>query len=158
MAASVRPTSLASALTVRCSLPLRMISLRAPDPRRACREQIIEVAADGNRSVVFSSHIVSDIERLANKIWILKDQRMYWQGDFDSLKDSIVRLHARATRPLPDSLPIPNALRVKRNGTTATAIVQGWRAETQDGLARELDAEIEIEQLTLEDIFLELHR
>jgi len=107
---------------------------------------------------VFSSHIVSDVERLANKIWILKDQRMYWQGDFDSLKDSIVRLHARATRALPASLAIPNALNMQRDGNTATAIVQGWRAELQDGLARQLEVEIEVEHLTLEDIFLELHR
>ena len=106
-----------------------------PVARRQFLEQIIEVAADGNRSVVFSSHIVSDVERLANKIWILKDQRMYWQGDFDSLKDSIVRVHARATRALPASLAIPNALSVQRNGTTATAVVQGWRAEMHDGLA-----------------------
>ena len=103
-----------------------------PVARRQFLEQIIEVAADGNRSVVFSSHIVSDVERLANKIWILKDQRMYWQGDFDSLKDSIVRLHVRATHPLPASLAIPNALRVQRNGTTATAVVQGWRAEMHE--------------------------
>jgi ABC-2 type transport system ATP-binding protein len=129
-----------------------------PVARRQFLEQIIEVAADGNRSVVFSSHIVSDVERLANKIWILKDRRMYWQGDFDSLKDSIVRVHARATRPLPAALAIPNALRQQRNGTTATAIVQGWRFEMQGSLAESLDAEIEVEQLTLEDIFLELHR
>jgi len=83
---------------------------------------------------------------------------MYWQGDFDSLKDSIVRLHARSAQPLPASLSIPNALSVQRNGTTATAVVQGWRAEMQDGLARQLEAEIEVEQLTLEEIFLELHR
>jgi ABC-2 type transport system ATP-binding protein len=101
---------------------------------------------------------VSDVERLANKIWILKEQRMYWQGDFDSLKDSIVRLHARSAHALPDSLAFPNALRVQRNGTTATAVVQGWRAEMQDELVRQLGAEIAIEQLTLEEIFLELHR
>jgi ABC-2 type transport system ATP-binding protein len=129
-----------------------------PVARRQFLEQIIEVAADGNRSVVFSSHIVSDVERLANKIWILKDQRMYWQGDFDSLKDSIVRLHARSTLTLPASLSIPNALNVQRNGTTATAIVQGWHAEMHDDLARQLGAELEVEQLTLEEIFLELHR
>jgi ABC-2 type transport system ATP-binding protein len=129
-----------------------------PVARRQFLEQIIEVAADGNRSVVFSSHIVSDVERLANKIWILKDQRMYWQGDFDSLKDSIVRLHARATQPLPASFSIPNALSVQRNGTTATAIVQRWHAEMHGDLAQQLGAEIEIEQLTLEEIFLELHR
>jgi ABC-2 type transport system ATP-binding protein len=129
-----------------------------PVARRQFLEQIIEVASDGNRSVVFSSHIVSDVERLANKIWILKDRRMYWQGDFDSLKDSIVRVHARSTRPLPASFAIANALSVQRNGTTASAVVQGWRAEMQEDLARQLEAEIEIEQLTLEDIFLELHR
>jgi ABC-2 type transport system ATP-binding protein len=129
-----------------------------PVARRQFLEQIIEVAADGNRSVVFSSHIVSDVERLANKIWILKDQRMYWQGDFDSLKDSIVRLHVRATQPLPASFAIPNALSVKRNGTTATAVVHGWQAEMHENLSRQLGAELEVEQLTLEDIFLELHR
>ena len=129
-----------------------------PIARRQFLEQIVEVAADGSRSVVFSSHIVSDVERLANKIWILKDQRMYWQGDFDSLKESIVRLHVRAKRALPESLMIPNLLSLKRNGTTATAIVKDWRPEIQATLSAELDAVLEVEHLALEDIFLELHR
>ena len=129
-----------------------------PIARRQFLEQIIEVAADGQRSVVFSSHIVSDVERLASKIWILKGRRMYWQGDFDSLKESIVRLHVRATRALPDSLAIPNSLSVQRNGTAATAIVRDWNADLHDELQARLDAELEVEQLTLEDIVLELHR
>jgi ABC-2 type transport system ATP-binding protein len=129
-----------------------------PVARRQFLEQIIEVASDGNRSVVFSSHIVSDVERLANKIWILKDQRMYWQGDFDSLKESIVRLHVRSKHTLPESLSIPNLLSLKRNGTTATAIVKDWRPDSEATLSAELDAVLEVEHLALEDIFLELHR
>jgi ABC-2 type transport system ATP-binding protein len=129
-----------------------------PIARRQFLEQIIEVTADGRRSVVFSSHIVSDVERLANKIWIIKDQRMYWQGDFDSLKESIVRLHVRATSALPESLPIPNVLKLKRNGVSATAIVKDWGPEVERTLSRELDADLDVEQLALEDIFLELHR
>jgi ABC-2 type transport system ATP-binding protein len=129
-----------------------------PIARRQFLEQIVEVAADGSRSVVFSSHIVSDVERLANKIWILKDQRMYWQGDFDSLKESIVRLHVRAKRALPESLPIPNVLNLSRNGTTATAIVKEWQPGIEETLSAQLDAELEVEHLGLEDIFLELHR
>jgi ABC-2 type transport system ATP-binding protein len=129
-----------------------------PIARRQFLEQIIEVTADGRRSVVFSSHIVSDVERLANKIWIIKDQRMYWQGDFDSLKESIVRLHLRATSALPDSLPIPNMLKLKRNGVSATAVVQDWGPEAERTLRREIDAELDVEELALEDIFLELHR
>ncbi|HUL83847.1 MAG TPA: ABC transporter ATP-binding protein [Gammaproteobacteria bacterium] len=131
-----------------------------PVARRQFLEQIIDVAADGARSVVFSSHIVSDVERLANKIWIVKDHRLYWQGDFDALKDSIVRLHLRAPRGLPDSLPIPNALTVQRNGVAATAVVRDWTAELHHDVADRLDrdVEVEIEPLTLEEIFLELHR
>jgi ABC-2 type transport system ATP-binding protein len=129
-----------------------------PVARRQFLEQIVEVAADGRRSVVFSSHIVSDVERLANKIWIIKDQRMFWQGDFDSLKESIVRLHVRATRPLPESLPIPNVLKLTRNGTTAKAIVRDWSPDGEASLSAQLDAELEVEHLALEDIFLELHR
>ena len=66
-----------------------------PLARRQFLEQLVETSVDGSRSVVFSSHIVSDIERLANRIWILKDGRLDWQGDLDSLKESIVRLHIR---------------------------------------------------------------
>ena len=129
-----------------------------PIARRQFLEQIVEVAADGRRSVVFSSHIVSDVERLANKIWILKEREMYWQGDFDALRESIVRLHVRSTRTLPEPLPIPNVLKLKRNGTTATAIVREWQPGAEERLSAELDAELEVEQLALEDIFLELHR
>ena len=67
-----------------------------PLARRHFLEQIVDVAADGRRSVVFSSHIVSDIERLANRIWIIKDGRLHWRGDFDDLKSSVVRVHVRA--------------------------------------------------------------
>jgi ABC-2 type transport system ATP-binding protein len=129
-----------------------------PVARRQFLEQIIDVAADGARSVVFSSHIVSDVERLANKIWIIKDHRLYWQGDFDALKDSIVRLHIRTPRGLPDSFSVPNTLSVQRNGSSATIVVRDWSDELHGETAGKLGAEIEVEPLTLEDIFLELHR
>ena len=51
-----------------------------PLARRQFLEQIVEISAGGERAAVFSSHIVSDIERLANRIWILKDGRFAWQG------------------------------------------------------------------------------
>ena len=41
---------------------------------------------------------------------------------------------------------------------TSSAIVHGWRAELMDTLVSEVGAEVEVERLALEDIFLELHR
>jgi ABC-2 type transport system ATP-binding protein len=129
-----------------------------PVARRQFLEQIIDVAADRQRSVVFSSHIVSDIERLANKIWILKDHKLLWGGDFDTLKDSIVRVHVRSAESLPAELSVPNALSVYREACYAAAIVRNWTDQLHSELETQTGAEVEVEALTLEDIFLELHR
>jgi ABC-2 type transport system ATP-binding protein len=129
-----------------------------PIARRHFLEQIVEVAADGNRAVILSSHIVSDIERLASRIWILKDRHLHCHGDFDALKDSIVRLHLRTPAPLAADIEIPNALHVQRDDAGATAIVRDWNEASAAAIAERIGAEIEVESLTLEDIFLELHR
>jgi ABC-2 type transport system ATP-binding protein len=125
-----------------------------PLARRHFLEQIVEIAADGNRAVVFSSHI----ERLANRIWILKDGRLHWAGDFDDLRDSVVRVHLRAMQPLQSHVQIPNALSVDFSQNQATAIVHGWSAELEAQIAEITGAELEVEGLTLEDIFLAMHR
>jgi ABC-2 type transport system ATP-binding protein len=129
-----------------------------PLARRQFLEQLVELFADGQRAVVFSSHIVSDIERLANRIWILKDGRLDWQGDLDSLKESIVRVHVRSTAPLPSGLSIPGAISVRRDGTFATAVVRDWTPEAQRAVENQGPLQVEVEPLGLEEIFLELHR
>ncbi len=129
-----------------------------PLARRHFLEQIVEVAADGNRSVVFSSHIVSDIERLANRIWILKDGHLHWRGDFDELKDSVVRVHLRPNgRPL-NGTSIPNALSVEHGDGYTTAVVHGWSPDLEEQIATLTGATLDVEGLTLEDIFLAMHR
>jgi ABC-2 type transport system ATP-binding protein len=128
-----------------------------PLARRHFLKQIVEVAADGDRAVVFSSHIVSDIERLANRIWILKDGRLHWQGDFDDLKESVVRVHLNALRTPLDQV-IPNALSVDRTDVYATAIVHGWSVKLEAEITALTGAELTVEGLTLEDIFLAMHQ
>ena len=129
-----------------------------PLARRHFLEQIIDVAADGRRSVVFSSHIVSDIERIANRIWIIKDGRLHWRGDFDDLKSSVVRVHVRAAQPLPRDLRVPNALSVEYADSYMTAVVHGWNDELEQEIAALTRAPLEVEGLNLEDIFLAMHR
>ena len=129
-----------------------------PIARRQFLEQLVEQSADGQRAIIFSSHIVSDIERLANRIWILKEGRLDWQGDLDSLKESIVRVHLRSAGPLPDSLAIPGALTIRRDGLFATAVVRDWTQAAQGELERKISGQVEVEALGLEEIFLELHR
>jgi ABC-2 type transport system ATP-binding protein len=129
-----------------------------PIARRQFLEQLLTLSTDEQRAIVFSSHIVSDIERLANRIWILKEGRLDWQGDLDSLKESIVRLHIRGSGAELPEFRIPGVLHVRRDGAFATAVVRDWTAEAQDALEKGASVQVEVETLGLEEIFVELHR
>jgi ABC-2 type transport system ATP-binding protein len=131
-----------------------------PLARRRFLQQMLELAGDPQRSVIFSSHIVSDLERAANRIWIVKDGRLLWDGDTDELKQSVQRLHVRARRPLSAAITLPNALSSRRSadGMVATITVRDLDASALEAIARDFDATIETEGLNLEEIFLEIHQ
>jgi ABC-2 type transport system ATP-binding protein len=130
-----------------------------PIARRQFLQQLFTIAENEKRAVLFSSHIVSDLERAANKVWIVKDGRLHWQGELDALKESVVRLHIHARAlPLPSDLGIPNTLATRAGGNSATATVAQWQPALADELAKRFDVSVEVEALGLEDIFLELHR
>jgi ABC-2 type transport system ATP-binding protein len=129
-----------------------------PLARRQFLEQLVEVSTDSQRAIIFSSHIVSDIERLANRIWILKDGRLDWQGDLDSLKESIVRVHLRGAPELLDTVQVPGVLSTRREGNFLTLVLRDWSAESQARLDSLAGVDVQVQALGLEEIFLELHR
>jgi len=128
-----------------------------PIARRQFLQELVEISSDRSRTILFSTHIVSDLERIANQIWILRSGRLAWAGDLDSLKESVVRLRIRARRPLPDLLPLAHAISQQVNGTWASAVVGQWSPEQSDALGESLQADIEVEHLNLEDVFVEMH-
>ncbi|HET9865186.1 MAG TPA: ABC transporter ATP-binding protein [Steroidobacteraceae bacterium] len=128
-----------------------------PLARRQFLEQLVDASAGGDRAIVFSSHIVSDIERLANRIWILKGGRLDWQGDLDSLKEGVVRLHLQGAAASLESLEVPGAMSLRREDGFATAVVRDWNFERQRTLESQ-GLSVRAEALGLEEIFLELHR
>jgi len=130
-----------------------------PLARRRFLQQLLEIAGDASRSVIFSSHIVSDLERVANRIWIMRDGNLLWDGETDALKQSVKRLHIRARRPLPAQLDVAGVLTYRREAgdTIATATVRDAPESLPQQLAERLDAQVECEGLGLEDIFLEIH-
>jgi ABC-2 type transport system ATP-binding protein len=131
-----------------------------PLARRRFLQQLLEIAGDPERAVIFSSHIVSDLERVANRIWIVKDGRLLWDGDTDALKQSVQRLHIRARQPLPATIALPHLVSARRgpDGMSATVTVSDLDAAALEALARDFDASIESEGLNLEEIFLEIHQ
>ena len=72
-----------------------------PLARRRFLQMIIELAEPGKRTVLFSTHITSDLERVADSVAILKSGRIAWQGLLEDLKgqthvnleESFVEMH-----------------------------------------------------------------
>ena len=129
-----------------------------PIARRSFLRQLLEITLDQTRAVIFSSHIISDLERVANEIWIMREGKMTWQGELDTLKESVVRLHLRAQQPLSGDINVPHTLYQRVDGNTATVSVNRWEPSLSREIGERLGVEVEVEPLDLEDIFLELHR
>jgi len=58
-----------------------------PLARRQFLQMIIDLAEPGKRTVLFSTHITSDLERVADSVAILRSGRIAWQGLLEDLKE-----------------------------------------------------------------------
>jgi len=128
-----------------------------PVARRKFLESLMQATADGERTVLFSTHITSDLERIASHVAILKDGRIVVCEELDQLKDRVKRLRILAGQELPRSFAVGGALRTEINGRSALVAM----ATVEDGLVEELrtrwNADVSVEDLNLEEIFMELH-
>jgi ABC-2 type transport system ATP-binding protein len=129
-----------------------------PLARRQFLEQLVELTGEGQRSIIFSSHIVSDIERLSSRIWILKEGRLVWECDLESLKESVSRLHIRLGGATVPTFDIPGAINQRTQGQSVIAVVRDWTPEIQQDFEQRHGVAVEQERLGLEELFLELHR
>jgi len=63
----------------------------ALDPAGRVEVLNLVAAMRGRRTVIFSSHILADVQRIADQVGILRDGRMLYQGDTRELIDTYLR-------------------------------------------------------------------
>jgi ABC-2 type transport system ATP-binding protein len=97
------------------------------------------------------------LERVADRVAILRAGRIVYHGELDELKDSVKRLHVTADRPLPPSFWVPGAVQAKVEGNEAMVSVREVQPQVLEGIRRDYGATVGVQDLNLEDIFLELH-
>lgn len=128
-----------------------------PVARRDFLRTILEIAQSENRTILFSTHITSDLERVADRVAILRDGRIVFHDELDVLKDSVKRLRITAARELPASFAVRGSLRMEVAGRSALVAVGDVGNSLIDELRTTWDATVDVEDLSLEDIFLEMH-
>ncbi len=130
-----------------------------PASRRVFLESLLETITTGERVVLLSSHIVSDIERVSDRVGILQGGRLAIDADLADLQERVCKLRITAApgRSLPDPLPLDNVLDCQRDGRSAMVTLADYSEATAARLAA---AGLTIERLPmpLEDIYLALTR
>lgn len=126
-----------------------------PIARRQFLQQLVEIAADENRAVIFSTHIVSDVERVANQVWMLRDGVLAYQGGLDELKETFVRVTLSFSQPFSQKINWANLVKQKNSGNQIQLTFSHLQPEMEQQLAQEFSAQVHVEYLGLEDIFLE---
>ena len=129
-----------------------------PEGRRNFLETILDVAKDGKRTILLSSHITSDVERIADTIGILKDGTIQVERPIEDLKDSVKRLRiVPRNGVIPEGINIPNLLDMKKEPNFIMATVHDYSEDVKRTLEVNYKVNIDIFDLNLEDIFLSYH-
>jgi ABC-2 type transport system ATP-binding protein len=116
-----------------------------PLARREFLQNLMEFVAEGDVSVVLSSHLVADLERVCDYLVVLVDSRLQVAGEVDDLLGS----HRRLIGPRRDPSSLPSGQDVIEESHTdrqSTLLVRC------DGPV--LDPAWTVEELSLEDIVL----
>jgi ABC-2 type transport system ATP-binding protein len=128
-----------------------------PGARRDFLRTLLEIATDSGRTILFSTHITSDLERVADRVAILRAGKIVYDGELDELKDSVKRLHVTSDKPLPPTFSVPGAVQAKVAGNEALVSVREVSTQLVEDIRRNYAATVGVQDLNLEDIFLELH-
>lgn len=124
--------------------------------RREFLDQILELIQDGDKTVFFSTHILSDVERVADRVGILSGGSLIADEPLDELKESVKQVRLFGFRNgLPEK--IPGAFNVRRDGREMLAVLKVG-SDGSRRLADQLGCQAEECALSLEDLFIELTR
>lgn len=125
-----------------------------PVVRRDTLGAIIRTVADEGRTVVFSSHLLDEVERVADEVAMIHDGRIVMHDMLDDIKASHHRVTLRFREPRSSRPELPGALSWVGSDREWTAVANGDLEELRV-TAQALGAEV-VDQAepSLEDIFV----
>ncbi|MBU0469254.1 MAG: ABC transporter ATP-binding protein [Candidatus Omnitrophica bacterium] len=129
-----------------------------PTARRQFIKMILDLVADRECTVFFSTHITTDLERVADRVALLKDGKIDFCGELDELKDEVKRLKVTSSDPITGNIDVEGVLSCEILNNEAVISVRGFNERMKKELEDKYKGEVSVENLNLEEIFLELNR
>lgn len=126
------------------------------------RRQFIELAIDiiqkQGRTILFSSHILSDVERIADHIGILAAGKLIVDCPLEELKERVKKLRVIFPESAPENLHLTEIVNQKIDGREMVMTVANWNEQKQTILETFKPSSCTEIPMSLEDIFIECTR
>src|SRR5204863_7503306 len=100
-----------------------------PLARRAILAAIVRSVARDGRTVLFSSHLLDEVERIADHIALIDQGRVVFSGEMETVRDRHRRLTLRFAEPRSAPPPLEGVLAWEGEGYEWTAVCAGGRDE-----------------------------
>ena len=125
-----------------------------PIARARFLDLLLELIQTENRTILISSHILSDVEKVIDHVIIMDRGRIIRDTSFDDLREEYARVRLTSLHgPLPAQLPFAGILDCQRSGAEALLTLHNQSPQCIEDQARSIDCEAEIQSLPLEDIY-----
>jgi ABC-2 type transport system ATP-binding protein len=125
-----------------------------PIVRREFLEAVIaNVQAEGG-TVFFSSHLLDEMERIADEVAILRDGRLAASGPLERLKSATRTMRAVYAGDPPARVELPGLLRCERSPHHLTLTVSGYEPRLADAVRATGALSVDVEDMSLEEIFV----
>ncbi len=123
--------------------------------RRQFLELAIDVIQRDGRTILFSSHILSDVERIADRIGILVAGKLVVDCSIEDLKHRIKKFQILFPDTAPENLCLTEIIRRQNQGRETLLTVANWNHHKQSLLETYHPESCTEIPMTLEDIFIE---
>jgi ABC-2 type transport system ATP-binding protein len=117
-------------------------------------KEIIKELSEAGTTILFSTHIVHEIEGIIDNLGILRFGSLILDEDFHDLKKSVKRVLLTSEESLEEKIKIDGIITKKTNGNQSELVVYPWTEEKKQVIENLKPTSMEIKPLNLEEIFI----
>ena len=126
--------------------------------RRDFLESLIQIIQRQGRTILFSSHILGDVERVASRIGILVDGVLRVDCPTEHFKESIRKVVLQFVGEPPELPECEGLVNGRQVGSKLELVIVGYRDEHRRRLESLAPRSLEVLDLNLEEAFIEYTR
>jgi ABC-2 type transport system ATP-binding protein len=126
--------------------------------RRDFLESMIQIIQRRGRTILFSSHVLGDVERVADRVGVMVDGVLRVDCPAEHFKRSVRKVVLEFGRQPPPVPACPGLLSDWQVGTRRELVFVGYGPRQQAAVAALEPRRVEVAELNLEDAFIEYTR